>query len=56
MTVSLDEKITENDEAYEKLISSLINWHNQSPYFYESDYICYNIGSPLLDQYLRSDF
>ena len=30
VTVSLDEKLTENDEAYEKLISSLINWHNQS--------------------------
>jgi hypothetical protein len=30
VTVSLDEKLTENDEAYEKLISSLINWHDQS--------------------------
>jgi hypothetical protein len=53
-TVSIDEKISSNEEAYLSLMNAIENVHN-SGLIQDSDFICYNIGSPLLGSYLRSD-
>lgn len=54
ITVSLDEKITSHEESYKNLLNALENLHN-SGLIYDSDYVCYNIGSPLLGVFLKSD-
>mgnify|MGYP006101913803 CR=1 FL=1 len=52
VTVCLSQKITSNQEAYQNLINALINFHkNLQP----EDYVCYNIGSPLLNSKLLTD-
>jgi hypothetical protein len=54
ITASIDEKITSCDEAYKNLLNALENLHN-SGLIQDSDYVCYNIGSPLLSNFLKSD-
>ena len=54
ITISLDEKITKNDEAYKNILNAIETLHN-SGLIHDTDYICYNIGSPLLGNYLKSD-
>ena len=56
ITVCISEKISGHQEAYENLIQALINIQmSTSDLLYSSDYICYNIGAPLANNYLRSD-
>ena len=54
ITISLDEKITQNDEAYKNLLDSIDSLHN-SGLLQDTDFICYNIGSPLLHKFITSD-
>ena len=55
ITVSLTEQVTEDLEAYKTLMDTLIAIH-ESNLLNPSDFICYNIGSPVQNKYLRSDF
>ena len=55
VTICLNDKVSSNDEAYENLLSALLELHNDSHLLKDNDLICYNIGSPLLKSYLRSD-
>ena len=55
ITVNLSEKITENREAYLNLLNAVTNLHSQSHLILEDDFVCYNIGSPLLSAHLSSD-
>lgn len=54
-SVCLNERITAHEEAYENLIWALLKVHEQPDLILPTDYVCYNIGSPLLGNYLRTD-
>lgn len=55
ITVALSEKITNDDEAYKSLVNAIINMHVTSGLLNEHDFVCYNIGSPMLESQLTSD-
>lgn len=55
ITVCLNERITNHEEGYNSLVNALVNLHMRSDCIRSNDYICYNVGSPLISQFLRSD-
>ena len=55
ITVCLSESITSDDEAYRTLLNALTNMHTTPGLLEEQDFVCYNIGSPLLKSLLKSD-
>jgi hypothetical protein len=55
VTCSLTEKVTENSEAYSSLLQALISLSKNNLYLKNDDFISFNVGSPLLKQYIRSD-
>ena len=56
VTCSLTEKVTENSEAYSSLLQALISLSKNNLYLQNDDFISFNVGSPLLKQYIRSDY
>jgi|LauGreDrversion4_2_1035121.scaffolds.fasta_scaffold4384754_1 hypothetical protein len=48
VTCSLTEKVTENTEAYGSLLKALISLGNNNVDLKNSDFISFNVGSPLL--------
>ena len=55
VTCSLTEKVTEHSDAYGSLLKSLILMANDNIFLQSNDFISFNVGSPLLKTYIRSD-
>ena len=54
-SVCLNERVTTHMEAYENLLWALLKIHEEKDFLFPTDYICYNIGSPMLNTYLKTD-
>jgi len=54
ISVELSEKVTENGEAYTNLVNAIQALHD-SELIRPSDFVLYNIGSPLEQAYLACD-
>lgn len=55
ITVCLSEAITSDEEAYRTLVTALTNMHLTPGLLEDQDFVCYNIGSPMLKSLLKSD-
>ena len=55
VTCSFTEKVTEHSEAYGSLLKALITMSKNSTYLNSTDFISFNVGSPLLKSYIRTD-
>lgn len=54
ITVSLDQIITDNESAYLGVLNSIISIYN-SDLIRDDDFICFNIGSPIICRILQCD-
>ena len=52
VTVCLSNKVSSNQEAYQNLVNAIINFQKSLK---STDFVCYNIGSPLLSASLQTD-
>lgn len=54
ITVSLDQIITDNESAYLGVLNAIISIYN-SDLLRDDDFICFNIGSPIICRTLNCD-
>lgn len=56
LTVSLDDKITKNEESYVGLVRAIHELATNEELIRPHDFVLFNIGSPLTQNMIRSDF